>query len=181
MATIKDFFFCKRCKCKTNGGEKTTIKIILAPQEGEKFYVGGKIYGDKNFNNGDNIVTTYITSINDNLVETFTGTRYQLESMCSDYQELLEAEKKFFPIIDNWKLSGNRFEGFTLTGNIVNLGERIVSGIVEKQDGNIVTINGTDYLVIWTNFDSANSFITQFNEKDLEPYMGFGSTRPKLF
>ena len=177
MAKLEKYFFCS-----------DDHKKVIIPEEGKGYCLGGYCYDRAGFPDGADIRTSEIKKIEEEVAITRSGSEYILGEKHPDYVELQKAKERGVPIIDSWKMTGTRNEGYTLIGKI---GEEEVKGKVTAQKGNFVYINDTEYYVIWCNWDVEYNDelrlyftgkycdIEVFNE--FEPYMECKKIRPNLF
>lgn len=164
--------------------------ILTDPPEGE-FCVVGKIYGKEGLEDGSRSITSPVVKIKDGVATTFSGSKYELETMHPDYVELLSAIKSGVPVIKDWALYAHSsyYNGYKIVGHFLSNNEQFLEKIT-SQEGNYITIADTKCLVIWRHFIirledlthvSAFGEYHQIPISNFEEYMGYEYCRPTFF
>lgn len=125
--------------------------------------------------------TSPIEYVRNGVAKTLSGTRYILHSMSDDYRQFVKAVHENIPILKEWEISGNRTNGYTISG-ICN--RKFIRGKVVSQKKNFITLdNGTTYFVLWVSYFR---YVLHSNGETILPdaeFEDFGNTRcrPILF
>lgn len=158
MYRIENFFFVK--------DENKDIPYVISPSStGPAFRLMGDCYDHNQFTDGCYIRTSSVSSIEDGIVTTESGSLYKLGKPHPDYAEYLSAIKSKIPIFTSWSLVG-------INGNYCIVG--IVNGksarsYISGQDGNFITIeSGTRCLVLWRNWVNFDKVFNSFSKNFLD-------------
>ncbi len=161
---------------------------ILLPDELKDYHLSGNCYGRIGFSDGDAVVSSRVKSVVGPVVLTISGSSYLLGNMHPDYDDLLGAVQTGIPVIDSWSLSGSTREGYCLSGLV---GRERISGKVEGQHGNYVTIDGVDFYVIWRNVRKneyeqnlvglTGKYCDMYLKENFKEYMNNPHAKPILF
>lgn len=67
------------------------------PPEAKSVYLNGEIYGNPRFTDGNRITTTRIVKIDGNLVETYSGSKYELGEPDPKFVEYCKNNNLYVP------------------------------------------------------------------------------------
>ena len=152
MARLENFFFMTR----------DHQRVLLPPKEDGTYSLAGHCYNRTGFEDGTTIATSTIIKIENGVAMTRSGTKYELGFKHPDLLDMENAIEKKIPVIVSWDLDWYANGDYSFEGRLEN-GEE-VDGKVSAQNGNYVTIKGTEYFVIWRNLK--NWFTYQMFIKD---------------
>lgn len=107
----------------------------------------GRVYKDIRFGIGQIIKTSKVKYVNENLALT-RSSMYELGKPAEEYLEFLEKFEEGVPFITNWSLSGNKEEGYIISGK-TSIMKKISGRIISQSESCVTLDDGKKYFVQW--------------------------------
>ena len=93
---LKDYYICDI---------KSNPVIVRDGDDSKELFLAGNVYGRPGFPDGSTIRTSAIASLNELEATTKSGSVYELDGVCPDYKDFLEAHERGIEILSNWNLA----------------------------------------------------------------------------